>query len=461
MQIRCAYGSLIFLLTVLLAGTAHAGLSVLEGEHRVVYDIVNPRGVAFIPDYANESFEQKVTVLDEFSKRVQVTTKLHPLKSRVPYPVAAGTIPSRLFSFLTPEEDRQSGNPAIIRLARELTKTSRFAHEAANAILSWIADNLTFDASISVPNDALSALNYKRAYCVGYSNLAVALLRAAGIPARVAHGYLPPGYEWGFSKDYWGVKVNDGGYHAYLEIFYPDTGWVFSDAEHSHHFVDPFHILLRIDGVEMQGAAKGGYLDVDKATFYTIFNETDTTLMVDELPMPREKRLSRRIDDRQHAALITGRVSDKDGSPVRTGTAVLWKDGRGNPAQFSEGRYAAAVSEPGLYRLEHRGPGYAKSSRDIEVEQGRVYKVNVTLPPGGVIKGRVVDAAGRAVTEGDVFYREGRTSYGVSLDRTGTYVLEGLSPGRYTVSVVLGDKEVSRTGEAAAGKQTVLDFVVH
>jgi hypothetical protein len=64
-----------------------AGLKVLEGEHTVVYDIVNPRGVAFIPEYSNESFDQKVVNLDEYSKRVTVTSKMGPLKTRVPFPV--------------------------------------------------------------------------------------------------------------------------------------------------------------------------------------------------------------------------------------------------------------------------------------------------------------------------------------------------------------------------------------
>ncbi|HYA86594.1 MAG TPA: transglutaminase-like domain-containing protein, partial [Nitrospirota bacterium] len=245
---------------------AVADLKVLEGEHTVIYDVVNPRGVAFIPDYSNESFEQKVTNLDEFSKRIQVTSKMGPLKTRVPFPLAPGVLPASVRQYLLPERDRQSQDPRIVQLARGITNGSRYAHEAANAILTWIADNLTFDTSITVPTDAISALSYKKAYCVGYSNIAVALLRAAGIPARVAHGYLPPGYEWGFSKEYWGVKVNDGGFHAYIELYYPDTGWVFSDAEHSHHFVDPFHIILHLDGMDMPGAYTGGYLEVDKAT---------------------------------------------------------------------------------------------------------------------------------------------------------------------------------------------------
>jgi len=437
-----------------------AGLKVLEGEHMVVYDIVNPRGVAFIPEYSNESFDQKVVNLDEYSKRVTVTSKMGPLRTRVPFPVPTQRLSAALSHYLLPEQDCQSQDPAIVRLAGEITRGSRYAHEATNAILSWLADNLTFDTSIKVPSDAFSALKYKKAYCVGYSNLAVALLRAAGIPARIAHGYLPPGYEWGFSKEYWGVKVNDGGYHAYLEIYYPDTGWAFSDAEHSHNFVDPFHIILRLDDREMPGAYKGGYLDVDKATFYTIFKEVDSTLMVDELPFPKEKRLGRRLDERQHSALVTGRVVDTAGQPVEKGSVVLWKDGRGTPSPFVDGKYAALLPNPGKYRVELKGPGYSKSSQEIQAELGQVYRLNFTLQPGGVIKGKVTDAGGRPLQDGDVFYQDGATSFGVPIDRDGTYRIEGLAPGPYKVSVMSGEKNVSHNVPVDAGKESVMDFVI-
>ena len=79
--------------------------------------------------------------------------------------------------------------------------------------------------------------------------------------------------------------------------------------------------------------------------------------MVDELLSPKEKRLGRRMDSRQHAALVSGRVNDNQGSPVLKGTVVLWKDGRGTPQPFTDGRYAAALAEPGKYRIELRGPG--------------------------------------------------------------------------------------------------------
>lgn len=458
MQIKLV-SALLLLLLLVAAQDAGAGLKVLEGEHTVIYDIVNPRGVSFIPEYANESFEQKVLSQDEFSKRVQVTSRMNAFKASVPFPIPVGSVPASVRQYLQPEKDRQSADPSITRLAKGVTQGVRSAQEAGNAILTWIADNLVFDTSISVPSDAVSALQHQKAYCVGYSNLAVAMLRAAGIPARVAHGYLPPGYEWGFSKEYWGVKVNDGGFHAYLEIFYPDIGWVFSDAEHSHHFVDPFHIILRLDGMEMPGAYAGGFLDVDKATFYTIFKEVDTTLMVDELQLPRTKRLGRRFDNRQHAALVNGTVQDGVGKPVPKGTVVLWKDGRGVPVPFSEGRYAVTIQNAGKYRVEIKGSGFAKTSKELIVEQGQVYRTDVTLTPGGVIRGTVVDGSGKPVTDGDVFYREGNTSYGVSLEQDGTYRIEGLAPGQYSVSVVIGEKKVTRQGQVSAGAESVMDFV--
>ena len=462
MQNKFSYALITFVAAciALPGASAHAGLKILEGEHTVTYDIVNPRGVAFIPDYSNESFVQKVTNLDEFSKRVQVTSRMTPMKTRVPFPIAAGTITGNLQQYLLPERDRQSKDPSIARMASELTRGSRYAHEAANSILTWIADNLTFDTSITVPADAVSAFKYKKAYCVGYSNLAVAMLRAAGIPARVAHGYLPPGYEWGFSKDYWGVKVNDGGFHAYLEIYYPDTGWVFTDAEHSHNFVDPFHIILRLDGMEMPGAYKGGYLDVDKATFYTIFHEDDRTVMVDELPLPKEKRLGRRMSDRQHSALVNGTVTDRTGRPIAKGVAVLWKDGRGSQYPFNDGRYAVSVTGSGKYRIEVKGAGFAKGSSELQIEEGKVYRKDFSLAPGGVIKGKVMDGAGKSLQEGDVFYRDGNTSFGVPIDQDGTYRIEGLHPGSYKVTVMAGEKSVSQQVQVDAGREVAQDFVV-
>jgi outer membrane usher protein FimD/PapC len=139
---------------------------------------------------------------------------------------------------------------------------------------------------------------------------------------------------------------------------------------------------------------------------------------------------------------------------------VLWKDGRGLPAPFTDGKFSAAVTNPGTYRIELRGGGYAKSSQELKVEQGRVYRLNFTLHPGGVIKGKVIDSTGRPLRDGDVFYKDGNTSYGVPIDQDGTYRIEGLAPGQYRVTVMAADKEVARSAQVEAGRETTADFVV-
>ena len=113
----------------------------------------------------------------------------------------------------------------------------------------------------------------------------------------------------------------------------------------------------------------------------------------------------------------------------------------------------------GKYRIELKGTGFAKTSQELAVESAQVYRINMTLQPGGVIKGKIVDAHGRPASDGDVFYREGTTSYGVPVEQDGTYRIEGLAPGQYAVSYTQGEKRVSRVGQVVAEKETIMDFV--
>jgi hypothetical protein len=212
--------------------------------------------------------------------------------------------------------------------------------------------------------------------------------------------------------------------------------------------------------MDMPGAYKGGYLDVDKATFFTIFKEEDKTLMVDEMPLPKEKRLGRRLDEKQHSALVTGRVTERSGNAIPKGSVVLWKDGRGTPSPFMDGKFAVALSNAGKYRVELKGPGFAKSSQELQAERGKVYQLNFTLQPGGAVRGKVLDAAGKPVQEGDVFYKDGNTSYGVPIDNDGSYQIEGLAPGEYKVTATVGDREISRNVHVEAGKESSMDFVI-
>jgi hypothetical protein len=55
-----------------LMSPASAATKILTGKHTVIYDIVNPTGVEFLPNYSNNSYSQKIIQEDEFSKRVLI-----------------------------------------------------------------------------------------------------------------------------------------------------------------------------------------------------------------------------------------------------------------------------------------------------------------------------------------------------------------------------------------------------
>ena len=63
-------------------------------------------------------------------------------------------------------------------------------------------------------------LETRQGYCVQFASAMIMLSRAAGIPARMAVGFLP-GTQDG---DEWVVQVDDA--HAWPELFFPRLGWV-------------------------------------------------------------------------------------------------------------------------------------------------------------------------------------------------------------------------------------------
>ncbi|HSR10572.1 MAG TPA: transglutaminase-like domain-containing protein, partial [Thermodesulfobacteriota bacterium] len=159
-----------FSFLAVLQGTSGFGLAatkVLSGKHSIVYDIVNPTGVEFLPDYANSSYSQKVIQEDEFSKRVLVEIDLSPLRSTASFPLNPQQIPGHARPFLGPEKDIQAGEAGISAQAGNLVRGSRTVHEAVTAVFNWIVDNRNYDASPGTPQDARSVFYNRRGSCVG------------------------------------------------------------------------------------------------------------------------------------------------------------------------------------------------------------------------------------------------------------------------------------------------------
>lgn len=114
--------------------------------------------------------------------------------------------------FLKPNAMVESEHPEIVTLAKELTRAT--PRETALALARWVAEHLSMDAGI-VMAPASELIRDRRATCIGYATLLASLARAAGIPSRIAMGYVYYGGIWGG--------------HAWTEVIL-DGRWVPLDA---------------------------------------------------------------------------------------------------------------------------------------------------------------------------------------------------------------------------------------
>ena len=96
-------------------------------------------------------------------------------------------------------------------------------------------------------SDALHTLLRKTGNCIGHSNLAIALLRASDIPSRSVHGFLYREQTESFDNVKGKVSLRTGRSHRWIEIYYPESGWIQSDPIISSNFVHPDHIVLSVD----------------------------------------------------------------------------------------------------------------------------------------------------------------------------------------------------------------------
>jgi hypothetical protein len=133
------------------------------------------------------------------------------------------------------------------RLARAVAAGAKTRFEAVSRILGWISANVRYELDRTQAQDSRSVLARRSAYCTGTARLAVALLDALAIPAREIAGYVVEEIPGGAGS----------GFHRWIEIFYDDRGWVFSDPLASQNFVPATYLRLASSVVEsdLPGAA--------------------------------------------------------------------------------------------------------------------------------------------------------------------------------------------------------------
>ncbi len=154
---------------------------------------------------------------------------------------------------------------------------------------------------------------------------------------------------------------------------------------------------------------------------------------------------------------IRGRVITADtGAPIRGATVTVygapreqWRattdlDGRFAFTRLPAGRYRLSAGKPGFVSMNYGQVGFGPTATRIDLAESQAFdQVEIRLPRGGVISGRVFDEIGEPVVEVHVHamklqYLQGlRRIRAVRTTQTndlGQFRLYGLQPGTYYVS---------------------------
>ena len=175
------------------------------------------------------------------SYTTSITATISPRTSLAPFPLR--TVPVGERNFLKKSKLVQSDAPQIIELASELTAGANTEHQAVSAILTHVADAIKYQYNPK-QYDALFGLTTGSGNCQNFSHLAVALLRASGIPSRISIGQTLKD-KWKIPLDKKGSSLVQGmgeGLHAWIEVWYPDLGWMPCDPQQSRLFTSTRHI---------------------------------------------------------------------------------------------------------------------------------------------------------------------------------------------------------------------------
>jgi len=126
------------------------------------------------------------------------------------------------------------GSDRIAELARGVTDSVSPTYEKATAVLSHLLSNYTYslEAETSASTHPIEEFLFSRktGYCEHYATAMVLMLRSVGIPSRLVTGFLAT--EWNEFGSYYTVRQRDA--HAWVEVFYPQSGWITMDPTPSN-----------------------------------------------------------------------------------------------------------------------------------------------------------------------------------------------------------------------------------
>jgi transglutaminase-like putative cysteine protease len=116
-------------------------------------------------------------------------------------------------------------DPAVKRLALEITKEAATANEKAIRVEAYLKRNYQYTLTLNWnPGDqplTTFLLYTKSGHCEYFASSMAILLRAAGVPTRLVNGFLMG--EYNPVSDAYVVRQSDA--HSWVEVYVPGSGW--------------------------------------------------------------------------------------------------------------------------------------------------------------------------------------------------------------------------------------------
>ncbi|HUP25966.1 MAG TPA: transglutaminase domain-containing protein [Thermoanaerobaculia bacterium] len=335
----------------LVAGPIHSDTAAraVEGIDRAV--AVLP-GEARAESYRNEGYRLR-RVGDSF----EVVSNLAPIESSAPF-----------------HQPKGIGADAVERLARQLARGSRDQYEAVSRILGWVARSIRYELDRDASQTAEAVLARGRGYCTGVARLTVALLRGVGLEAREVAGFVvDDDLDWGVSGD----GREGSGYHRWIEVRYPDRGWVFSDPLRFHHFVPASYVRLASEVLDLSPGDPAG-------AGRSLARERRVEI-VDTHALAPSPILARRNRPRQVASTLRVVVE-----PAASVEGVVWLEGVGRvwtqPLVYGEGTFVGLAA--GEYELRVETTGGGRLVRQLRMAAPVRSVVSLQAPAVPVAAGR-------------------------------------------------------------------------
>ena len=252
------------------------------GNHIIVRSWARP------PSYLSAIAKYKIT-LDRYLKQFQ---------GEFPYPIKS--LPEKNKIYLQSSDLIQSNSNKIRLLAKKLLTGVKNQVQAVSLVLNFVVDHMSYRVNPS-KYDALYTLENAVGNCQNYAHLSAAILRSGGIPVRIITGITAKkGWEARTETSSWNIKLGQGR-HAWLEVYYPNFGWVGYDPQQTLNFVSTRHIAIEV-GPDTYDASKDGAIvwtssgniqpSVEEKITIKFERDRETFSTIGEQPSPRNNLFS-------------------------------------------------------------------------------------------------------------------------------------------------------------------------